>query len=90
MLMHRCRHFIIQRSHHLFRHLHDGNADAFLMKVFRHFQADESCPHDHSVMHIMLLDVILDSIRIRHITQSEDQLILDPGNGRAQGLRSGR
>ncbi len=83
-------HLIIQRSHDLFCHLHDCHFDAEMVEVFCHLESDETGADDHNVTNRMRLGIFLDFIGIRNVSQGENCLIIDTGDGRSERLCTGR
>ncbi len=81
-------HLIVQRRHHLFCHLHDSYLDAFVMQIFRHFQADETAADDRRPFRFFFGDIFFDPVRVRHGPKREDPGPVDAGDRRLQRGRT--
>ena len=70
-------HFRVEGRHHLRRFLHQVDLQTGHGEVFRHLQPDESAARHHGLLHVPLLQVLLDPVRVLHIAQGEDPFAPD-------------
>ena len=82
--MYEGRHRVVHRSHHLRRHLYEGDLEAQLVEVLRHLQPDEAPTDDDGTLGLMSLQIVLDPIRVSDIAQGEDPLEVYPWEGWTQ------
>ena len=68
LLMYDSGHGIVEGCHHLVSHFHDSDVDTQLMQILRHLQADETTPYNNGGTGLFCVHVILDRVRIRHVT----------------------
>ena len=82
------RQFVIQRRHHLVLHFNYTYADASLLQIFSHFQADKTATYDCCRFGLSLLHYPLYPIRIRHRPKCMNSLAVNPRDRRNHGGRA--
>ena len=84
------RHRVIEWGHHLVGHLYDRGLDAQLVQVFRHLKTDKTATDNDRRLWFMTVDISFDLVRIGHVAEREDPLVLNAGDAGAEWLGSGR
>ena len=82
-------HVVIERRHHLFFHLQDGDAHAAADEVFRRLQADKAAADDQRALDGVLVQEIVDAEGVFDGAKGEDALVR-LHKGRPHRLRARR
>ncbi|EJW92376.1 hypothetical protein EVA_19518 [gut metagenome] len=77
MFVHQRSHREVDGCHHLVGHFDHGHFRTRFLQVLGHLQTDEAGTDDDRPLHVVLLQVRLDGIRIVHITQGKDAFTVD-------------
>ena len=90
MLMHKCSHRVVDRSHHLWSHLHDSHLCAGMLKIFGHLKTDEPSSHYNGSVHLVMGDICLDTVGVADISKGKYPFALYARQWRNNGRCAGR
>ena len=81
-------HVVVEGGHYLVKNLNDSGLHTAVHKILHHFEPDKTTPDNHRWGRFFGIDICLDALCIRDVSQIEDVVHIDAFKRRLEGFCS--